>query len=109
MSIRDIFIRAVSECEELPTSVRDSALPISGVGKSSFDASYLDFLVQQIELNARGDEWSQRLRDRMLGLEKWCDTPLISGKIEVGADDYSIYVDPELKSVVYWEQYSDVR
>lgn len=109
MSIRDILIHAVSECDDLPPQVRDSALPVVGVEESSFDSTYLDFLSQQIELNARGDEWSQRLRDRMLGLARWCDATLINGRIEVGMDDYTIYVDPESQSVVYWERYSDIR
>ena len=109
MSIRAVFIDAIRECKNIPLSVRDAAATVLGVRQSTFDSSYLIFLDEQIELNARGEEWSQRLRKRKSGLAQWCDVPLIDGKVEVGTDDYSVYVDPESQSVVYWEHYADVR
>jgi len=48
----------------MPECVRDSASSVAGLETSSFDVTYLEFLDQQIELNARGDEWSQRLSSR---------------------------------------------
>ena len=105
----DTFIHAVRNCVALPECVRDSAQSVAGIETSSFDVTYLEFLDQQIELNARGDEWSQRLRSRRSGLADWCDIPLIDGRITVDTDFYTIKVDPKTQSVVYWEHYADSR
>ena len=99
------FITAVRNCKALPECVRNSTASVSGIETRSFDVSYLEFLDQQVELNARGDEWSNRLRSRRIGLADWCDIPLIDGSITVGTDDYTIKVDPKTQSVVYWEHF----
>lgn len=64
---------------------------------------------KQIKLNARGEQWSQRLRDRRDRLADWCDTTLIQGRFEIGSDDFTEKVDPATCSVVYWEHYPEVR
>ncbi|WP_425395753.1 hypothetical protein [Aeoliella sp.] len=107
--MREVFIRAVGGCDDMPTAARQAAADAPSVEESLFDYSYIEFLDQQIELNARGDEWSERLRERKSGLQQWCNTPLIHGRIECGADDYSVYVDPDTQTVVWWEEYSNVR
>ena len=106
MSIREDFIAAVRNCSDLPQSVRDAAATAQGLEERCFDSTYLDFLDQQIELNARGDEWSDRLRRRRSGLADWCDRPLLDGGIVVGPYDYWIKVDRVTQSVVYWEEYA---
>ena len=106
---RDTFIKVVRDCIALPKCVRDSAASATGIETSSFDMTYLEFLDEQAELNARGDEWSQRLRSRRAGLTDWCDIPLIDGRITVGTDDYSLKVDPKTLSIVYWEHYAACR
>lgn len=105
----DTFINAVRNCGALPECVRQSAQSASGVETTSFDSTYLEFLDEQIELNARGDAWSQRLRSRRAGLSEWCDSPLINGRISVNSDDYAVKVDPKTQTVVYWEHYADCR
>lgn len=101
----DDFIASVNKCTDLPQSVRDAASTVQGLEEHSFDTSYLEFLDEQIELNARGDEWSDRLRRRRSGLAEWCGRPLLNGKIAVGVDDYTVNVDRQTRSVVYWEKY----
>ena len=105
----DTFIDAVRNCVALPQCVRDSASSVAGIETSSFDVTYLEFLDEQIELNARGDEWSQRLRSRRAGLADWCDILLIRGHFKIGTDDYYVKVDPTTHAVVYWEHYQNVR
>ena len=105
----DTFIAAILNCPTLPECVRNSASTVTGIETSSFDVTYLKFLDQQIELNARGDEWSNRLRLRRSGLADWCDVPLIDGRVAVGTDDYTIKVHPKTQSVVYCEHYPDCR
>ena len=93
MNQRDTFINAVHNCAVLPELVRNAASSVVGIETSTFDKTYLEFLEQQVELNARGDEWSQRLRLRRSGLADWCDVQLINGRIKVDTDDYAIKVD----------------
>lgn len=105
----DIFTSAVRNCDALPDCVRESAESVVEIETSSFDVTYLEFLDEQIELNARGDAWSQRLRTRRAGLADWIGVPLIGGRITLDNDDYTIKVDPSTQSVVYWEHYAGIR
>jgi hypothetical protein len=109
MEIRRAFFSAVRDCVALPASVRNAASTALGVEESRFDSTYLDFLDQQVELNARGDEWSDRLRRRRARLADWCDCPLIHGRIVVGADEYTVQVDARTQTVIYWEEYPGVH
>ena len=109
MSIRDVFITAVRRCPNLPESARDAGAVVEGIEETIFDATYLDFLDEQIQLNARGDAWSDRLRRRRAGLADWCDRPLIFGRVLVDADEYCVRVDPQTNEVVYWEVYADIN
>ena len=107
MNQRDAFTIAVHNCAKLPKFVRDAASSVVEIETSTFDVTYLEFLDEQVELNARGDEWSQRLRLRRSGLADWYDVPLIKGRINVDTDFYEIKVDPTTQSVVYWEHYTN--
>lgn len=109
MSIRDEFITAVCNCADLPDSVHNAASTVDGLEESTFVSTYLNFLDEQIELNARGDEWSDRLRRRRVGLAEWCDRPLIHGSVVVGPNEYTVRVDRESHSVVFWEEYVDTN
>lgn len=105
MSIRDDFIAAIRNCPDLPHAVRAAAATVQSLEETCFDSTYLDFLDEQIELNARGDEWSERLCRRRTVLTEWCDRPLLTGIILAGPNGYWIKVDRETQSVVYWEEY----
>ena len=109
MDNREDFIASVHKCTDLPQSVRDAASTVLGLEESSFDSTYLEFLDEQIELNARGYEWSDRLRRRRSGLAEWCEHPLLSGRIVVGVDEYTVKVDRETRSVAYWEKYAGMH
>ena len=71
----------------------------------SFDESYIAFLDDQIALNARGDAWTERLRQRRARLFAYCHRTLIRGRIVVDDREWSIEVDPEAGKVVHWETY----
>jgi hypothetical protein len=102
-----IFIEATQTCESLPLQVRDQAQHYRGLRDASFDHSYLDFLDQQIQLSARGPEWTERLKKRRSALAAFCNTPHIDAHIQVENDDYWIRVDPMKKTVIYWEVYDE--
>ena len=108
MNAKAIFVSAVERCHGLPAAVLKAARQ-STVEQHSFDQSYIDFLDIQIHLSPRGPEWTERLRKRREGLLPFMDRPLLSSSLQVGSDDYTIEVDPETKTVVYWERYENIR
>jgi hypothetical protein len=104
----NIFTIAVESSDFLPDRVRNASSQAKGIEIKVFDHSYLEFLDQQIELEPRGPEWTDRLRRRRSGLSAFCDRQLISGRIQVNNDDFTIYVDTETGAVIYWEEYKEV-
>ena len=108
MNSRKEFIAAVCNCSDIPEIVRDSAYLVQGIREATFDSTYLQFLSEQIQLNARGDTWSNRLRIRLAGLAHLCDRRLLDGRIFVNGEEYWVKVDPTTNQVVYWESYEQV-
>jgi hypothetical protein len=105
MSIRDIFTEAVCQSQALPQVVRDHVRDALAVEESQFDESYIEFLDTQIRLEARGPEWTARLRQRREGLRSFCGVTMIRGVIPAGERHFTVRVLLEQRSVVYWEEY----
>jgi hypothetical protein len=108
VNANDTFVSAVQRCTELPQTVRDAARQ-SAVEEHSFDQSYIAFLDTQIRLNPRGPEWTERLKKRREGLLPFTGRRLLRSSLHIGSDDYTVEVDPEAETVVYWERYEDIR
>lgn len=104
MKPADIFMEAVRTCQDLPADVRSHAGEARGVEESCFDASYIQFLDEQIQLSPRGPEWTAILRRRREGLRSFCGVPLISGHVRSGRFDTWVKIDPKTGAVVFWEQ-----
>jgi hypothetical protein len=92
----------------LPLEVREAARQ-SAVEEHAFDQSYISFLDTQIRLSPRGPEWTNRLKKRREGLLSFTGRQLLRGTIQVGNDDYTVEVDPQSRTVVYWERYEAIR
>jgi hypothetical protein len=107
MNPTEIFIEAVRASRDLPPDVRAHATHASGVGESRFDDTYLQFLDEQIHLSPRGPEWTAILRRRRDGLRPFCGVTLLSGRIRAGAYNTWVKVDPQRRTVVFWEQLPD--
>jgi hypothetical protein len=103
----ELFIEVVRNSNELPSEVRLHAHEAQAVEESRFDESYIEFLDEQIQINARGPKWAERLRRRREGLHAFCHVTLLSGHIVSGQYDTWIKVDPKKKVVVFWERYDD--
>ena len=104
METRLVFAKAVAS-SKLPGSVRTQVANAQAVESHGFDESYIAFLDEQIELNARGDAWTERLRLRRSRLAGYCNRTLVRGRLVVDGVEWSIEVDPETNTVVHWETY----
>lgn len=105
MNLTETFISIVQKSEQLPTIVRENAAKVSSVDDSSFDESSIEFLDGMIKHNARGAEWTERLKKRRVGLLPLCGQPYLYGHIDIEDQHFSIYVHPETETVIYWEEY----
>lgn len=99
---------AVERCREIPEVIRAGAV-WSAIEEHCFDQTYIDFLDTQIRLSPRGPEWTERLRRRRQDLLPLTGRRLLRGTLQQGTDDYTVEVDPEAASVVYWERYEGIR
>ncbi|HEX7652894.1 MAG TPA: hypothetical protein VF607_05275 [Verrucomicrobiae bacterium] len=107
MKVEELFIEAVRNSLELPGEVRSRAGLACGINLAAFDPSYLQFLDQQIQMNTRGAEWAAIYRRRLAGLTSLAGRSLVSGHIRYDSFSTWIKVDPNTRSVVYWEQLQD--
>ena len=105
MDARQLFIEVVSNAAELPAELAAHAAGVRACERLSFDETYLEFLDTQIRLSPRGPEWTERLTRRRAGLAPFCGATLIRGDVRTAAVDYTVYVDPDHRRIVYWEQY----
>jgi len=105
--LRAICVKAVGECDELDPKVPENKHAVGLIEPSRFDESYLDFLSGQIELEPRGPEWSARLKVRRKNLSSYANRELAHCRLQFGAYDYSIYVEPVSAKVIHWEHYDN--
>ncbi len=105
MSSHVLFVEAVGAAEGLPAVLRDHSVEVTGLKKTCFDESYIEFLDTQIELSPRGLEWTERLKRRRAALLPFCGITLLYGRVQVDDADFTVRVHPETRAVVHWEQY----
>ncbi len=101
--LRAICVQAVSECDTLDAKARENKNAVGSIEPTHFDESYLAFLVEQIELEPRGPEWTARLRTRLENLSPYVNRELTHCRLQYGHDDYTIYVEPLSGKVIHWE------
>lgn len=105
MDLTDLFINVVSKSADVPPRLAADAVHVRGCEERLQDDSYLEFLDTQIRQGARGPEWKERLVRRRAGLSPYSGKALICGSVRSAAADYTVYVDPRRRSVVFWEEY----
>ena len=105
--LRAICAKAVGECDNMDTRVRENKHAVGSIEPSRFDESYLEFLSDQIKLEPRGPEWSARLKVRKKNLTPYVNRELVHCRFQFGVDDYSIHVEPLSGKVIHWEQYDN--
>ena len=80
-------------------------LRIVSVERTLFDASYLAFLDEQIELAPQGPKWTARLKARRSALSGWHDRVLLTVRALASEAEFSIKIDPENEEIVLCERY----
>ena len=106
MDPREICIKAIRECSELPYGVRERAADIRSVEWSEFDQTYLDFLGDQISLEPRGPAWSERLRHRKKGCIALVDTKHLNCRLEEDGLVWVFKISADPPKVVHLEHYT---
>ncbi|RBP45840.1 hypothetical protein DES53_102223 [Roseimicrobium gellanilyticum] len=101
-----IFVRAVQAADTLPVEVREAAVSLDFVSRSTFDQDYLDFIQEQIGLAARGPEHTALLKARLAALTPYRDTLTLCGFIPVNDRLWSVRVDPAKAVVIHGEDAS---
>jgi hypothetical protein len=71
--------------------------------RSTFDASYLEFLREQVGLAARGSEWTELLTRRVAALSPYCNRSTLRGTISTEDGVHVVRVDPESGHVIHHE------
>ncbi|RYD66562.1 MAG: hypothetical protein EOP83_04760 [Verrucomicrobiaceae bacterium] len=98
-----ILIGAIRNAESLPSAVRERAESVRSCERCTFDASYLDLLREQIDIAARGPEWTEILTRRLAALSCYPGLPTLRGTISTETGVHLIRVDPEIRQVIHHE------
>lgn len=85
------------------TSDGQHALPT--VEEKVVAPDYLDFLREQIGLNARGPEWSAVLKNRLTALEPFVGRPLMMATFHSKPHLAMLRIRPDTKEVIHMEIY----
>jgi hypothetical protein len=101
----ELFVRVLSSASAVPEVLRLHAHEACGVEERAFDETYIAFLDEQIGLSPRGPEWTARLRRRRAGLVRYCSIRMVRGRVRAGTSDFTVYIDPRVNAVAYWEEY----
>ena len=105
-SIKKVFSKAVLGCEEISSTVTEWIQEMRDIEEHVLDHTYFDFLEEQVQLNARGEAWNERLAKRKQNLESFVSQPLVRGLVPLPSGDLYIEVEPLSLRVVHWEEYS---
>lgn len=68
-------------------------------------SDYLDFLREQIALNARGEEWTAVLQRRLKALEPLEGQPVLTVVFYRKPESLTLRIDPRLKTIIEYEEY----
>ena len=64
---------------------------------------YLDFLREQIQLGARGPEWSAVLTARLNALEPFCNSKLLTVRFFQKPHSFTVRIDPKARVIIHTE------
>lgn len=73
------------------------------IEKVKYDQSYIDFLQQQISLNARGEQWTNILKSRLSALSPFVNKEVTHMTLHFKKDCFSLWILAEQPVIVYFE------
>lgn len=76
---------------------------VPSIEEEAVAPDYLDFLREQIELGARGPEWSDMLRQRLTALEPFVGKQLLVAMFHCKPHSATVRINPEIKVLVHAE------
>lgn len=79
----------------------ENALPT--VEEQPVKSDYLNFLREQIRINARGPEWLELLRGRLSALEPFVGRSVITAMFHRKPHSATLRLDPETEKVIHAE------
>lgn len=106
MNPSETCTQAIRNCCELPPGVRGLSGDIHGVEWGEFDQTYLDFLDEQISLEPRGPEWTERLRQRKRDYSALVDIQHLNCYLEADGLIWCFKISIDPPKVVHFEHYS---
>ena len=107
MTVPDNQILKIIQHAELPQAVRKVLKKADQVESHSVSQSWLSWLDTQIELAARGPEWTSLYKARRSNLTEFVKTTFIEASPSVGSTHAFAFVDPTTNKVIHWELFSD--
>ena len=107
MNDLELFIETVQQADKLPEDVRRRAGGVAALRPMVFDEALISLLDSQLRMSTRGPEWADRINRQMEALHPHRGKRLLKGRILIGLDAFWIYIDPDSRSVVYWECYKN--
>lgn len=87
----------------LVDATTDGQHALPSVEQKLMDADYLDFLREQIKLNARGPEWLTVLRERLAALEPFVGKELMTAVFHCKPHSATLRFNPETQKVIHKE------
>jgi hypothetical protein len=76
-----------------------------GLELRSVSSDYLEFLREQIELNARGEEWTAVLQRRLTALEPFEGQPVLTVMFHRKPKSLTLRIDPQSETILGYEEY----
>lgn len=104
MNKLEVVQQCLQSCNELPGIVCENIANITNIEIRSFDVSYIEFLDEQINLNARGAEWTNRLKSRRENLAVFVGVKLLNASLYINGREFSFKIEPNERRVIHWEE-----
>jgi len=103
MNVREIFIRAVQNAQDIPEAVRSRAQEVGEIREAVLTQSYLDFLDRGSWEKTRGPRFAKLMRQRLAHMLPFRDSRTLGGCIACERLEYDITVDIVTEAVIHWE------
>jgi len=110
MEKKEILIQALRDGEGLPSVLREHVGEVGACEDQTFDEDYFEWLESEIQkLDSEAPEKAEQLKKRRAALQPFRDVTLLQGSIWTDSRAFNFWVEPETKSVVYWNEWDQEK